>query len=97
MTTKFGPTQVQVLVPMQWANGVTNVGLMDLLFKPHFSHSSQVNTYMKQLLVCFHRGCLWLDQPYPIDVELISSIIGFLKKGKDPTPYLNRKDTARIN
>ena len=58
------PSQPQVLRPMQWAEGVVHIGLINLLFMPHFSHSLQASTYMKEMLVCFHRGFLWLDRPY---------------------------------
>ena len=73
---------------MKWAAGVNQEGLMNLLFMPHFGHSLQDNTYVKQLLVYFHRGCLWLDQPYPVDVELISAITGLPKSGEDPASCL---------
>ena len=53
----------QVLRSMEWAKGVSRVGLMNLLFMPHFGHSLQMVTYVKQLLVLFHRGCMWLDRP----------------------------------
>ena len=73
---------------MQWATGIASAGLLDLLFMPHFDHSLQVNIYVRQILVCFHRGCLWLDQPYPVDIKLIYSITGLPKTGGDPSPYL---------
>ena len=38
-TNQARPTQVQVLVPMQWATSVSNTGLLDMLFMPHFGHS----------------------------------------------------------
>ena len=86
----------QVLKPMEWAEGFYHVGLINLLFMPHFSHSLQVNTYVKKLLVCFHRGFLWLDRPYPVDIKLILVITGLPNKGDDPVPYLAKKDTNQI-
>ena len=67
-----------------------------MLFIPHFGHSIQVNTYVKQLLVCVHRGYLWLDQPYPITIELIARIIGLPNDNKDPLPYLAKHNTKPI-
>ena len=87
VTIQASPTRPKVLKPMKWATSIDQARLMNLLFMPHFGHSLQVNTYVKQLLVYFHKGCLWLDQPYPLDIELISSIIGLPKKGNDPAPY----------
>ena len=51
---------------------------------------------MKKVLVYFHIGFLWLDQPYPVDAELISSITGLPNQGDNPAPYLAQKDTTRI-
>ena len=81
-------SEPQILVPMEWANGVDSVGLLNLLVMSHFGHNVQVTTYVKQLLLCFQRGCLWLDRPYPIDIKLIYSIMGLPKTRGDPTPYL---------
>ena len=67
-----------------------------MLFMPHFSHSVQVNTYVKELLVLFHKGFLWLDRPYPVDAELISRIIGLPNEGNDLVPYLAKKDIKPI-
>ena len=81
---------------MDWAEGVTRAGLTNMLFMPHFGHSVQVNTYMKQLLVYFHKGCLWMDQPYLVDVELISRITGLPNEGEDPVPYMAKQDINLI-
>ena len=82
------PTRAQVLRLMDWAEGFGHLGLMNLLFMPHFGHILQFHTYVKHLLVFFHRGFLWLDKQYPIDAELISVITGLPNKGDDPAPYL---------
>ena len=44
-------TLLFMLRPLEWAEGVSLPGSMTLLFMPHFGHSLQVNTYVKQLLV----------------------------------------------
>ena len=67
-----------------------------MLFIPHFSHSVHVNPYMKQLLVIFHRGFLLLDQPYLVNAESISRIIGLPNEGNDLVPYLAKKDIKPI-
>ena len=56
-------TRTQILRPMQWAEGVGHIGLLNLLFMPHFGHSLYINTYVRHLMVCFHQGFLWLDRP----------------------------------
>ena len=86
---QYGPTKPQQLVPMEWASAVNRMGLLNLLLTSYFSHILQTNMYVKQLLVCFHRGCLWLDQTYPVGIELISSIKGLPKTWKDPSPYFH--------
>ena len=43
---------LQLLVSMEWASGVDiSAGLLNLLLMPHFGHSTQETTYVKQLLV----------------------------------------------
>ena len=56
---------------------------------PHFGHSGPVGMYVKQLLVCFHGGYLWLDKPYKVTVDLILDVTGLPWKGLDPTIYLH--------
>ena len=52
---------------------------------------------MKHFLVVFHRGYVWLDKPYSIDVNLISTITGLLRAGVDPTSLLKKdKDPTMI-
>ena len=81
---------------MDWGEGLAHAGPTNMLFMPYFGHSVQVNTYVKQLLFYFHRGCLWLDQPYPIDAELISRITGLSNEGDDPVLYLAKQDVNPI-
>jgi len=47
-------------------------------------------------MVCFHRGYLWLDQPYPVNAELIARITGLPNDGKDPLPYLAKHNLQRV-
>ena len=58
---QFDPSGAQLLKLMELAEGFSHTSFINLLFMPHFSHSLQVSTYMKQLLVCCHKGCLWID------------------------------------
>ena len=88
---------VKVIKPQNWAEGVAAARLTNMLFIAHFVHSIQVNTYVKKLLIYFHRGYLWLDQPYPVNVELIVRITGRPTEGKDPLPYLDKHNTKPIN
>ena len=71
-------------VPMQWESGLEQSWLLSLLFMPRFGWTREVDTYVKQLMVVFHAGFLWLDKPHSIDVDLIYEIIGFLRDGEDP-------------
>ena len=49
-------------------------------------------------MVCFHEGFLWLNTLYRVDVELISSAVGLLHSGIDPTPYLRvNRDVMKMN
>ena len=82
--------------PKKWAKGLATAGLTNMMFMPHFGHSIQVNTYMKQLLVFFHGGYLWLDQPYPVDIDLIARITGLPNEEKDLMLYLSKHNTKTI-
>ena len=53
-----GPIQ---LVPMYWPHGLDELGIVPLLYMPQFGRYTEVDTCMKQLLVCFHEGCIWLN------------------------------------
>ena len=86
----------QVIELEKWAKGLAVARLTNMLFMPHFGHSLQVNTYVKQLVVCFHRGYLWLDQPHPVNAELIVRITRLPNDGKDPLPYLSKHNTKPI-
>ena len=89
--------ETQLVVSMEWDRGVESVRLVNLLLMPHFGRSKQVSTYVWQLLVCFYGGYLWIDKPYIVDVELISSITGLPHQGHDPAPYLcMNKDTMNM-
>ena len=89
-------SDAQFLRPMDWDEGLSHAGLTNMLFMNHFVHRIEVNTYVKNLLVCFHRGCLWLDKPYSVNVELISRIMGLPNEGVDPVSYLAKQDVNLI-
>ena len=96
ITDKSTISDTQVLKSMEWTKGLSRAGLTNMLFMPHFGRSVQVNAYVKQLLFYFHRRCLWLDHPYPINVELISRITSLQKEGDDPAPFLAKQDINPI-
>ena len=60
---------------------------------PHFGCIEKVNVHVKQLLLCFHGGCLWLIHKTLVDVKLVLLIIGLPLAGVNPTPFFARKDT----
>ena len=62
------------------------------VYTPFWLQTAEVNTFEKKLLVCFHRGCLWLDTHISIDVELITTIIGLPKVGVDMEPLFVGKE-----
>ena len=71
---------------------------MSLMYMLHFSQSIEVNACVKQLLVSFHGGCLWLDQKYSMDIELIATIIGLPLTNVESTPYFKKyQDTLMTN
>ena len=67
---------VDVVYAMEHACGLEQSGILNLLLMPHFSRSGPVEMYVKQLLVCFHGGYLWLNKPYEVMMDLVLAIIG---------------------
>ena len=84
------------LVPMDWAQCLENPGILSLLYMSHFSNTTEVNTCMKKLLVCFHGGYLWFNNHIFVDVDLIAIISGFPKARVDPTPFFAGKEQDKI-
>jgi hypothetical protein len=58
-----------------------NTGIMNLLDIPHFGCGKQINGCVKQLLERVHGGVLWMDRLVPINVDLITTIIGLPMDG----------------
>ena len=57
-----------------------------------------MNACVKQLLVSFHGGFLWLDKKKYVDVELIAAITGLPLAGIDPTSFFKKdQDTMLTN
>ena len=66
------PDRPKHLVPLEWARGLGQAGLLLLMYMSHFGRSTEVNACVKQLLVSFHGGCLWIDKKHYVDVEMIT-------------------------
>ena len=49
------------MVPLERVRGLDKVGLLSLMYMPHFGCTTKFNTCVKQLLVCFHGVFLCLD------------------------------------
>ena len=80
------------LVPMDQARGLQKSSILSLLYMPHFVRNIEVKMFLKQVLVYFHGGCLWLDNCIFVDVDLINSIIVFPKLVFEPVPFFAGMD-----
>jgi len=67
-------TQIIALELRKWLRGVDKVGLLNLLWVPHYNHTPIIVLVIKQLLCLVHNGCLWLEEPMPIIHRLIHRI-----------------------
>lgn len=65
---------VIVLQPRKWLRGVEEVGLLHLLWIPHFHWAPITIFVIRQLLCLVHEGYLWLKELIPITAELIHRI-----------------------
>ena len=79
-------------VAIKWEKGLEHFGLLSLLFMPYFGWSTEVNNYVKQLLVIFHGGFLWLDKPYSISANLMLAITRLPRAGADPLSVLVKEN-----
>lgn len=60
------------------------VGLLHLLWIPHF-HDKPITVFViRQFLCLVHNGYLWLEEPIPITAKLIHRISQLPYKGNDP-------------
>ena len=62
---KDGPIHI---VPMEWERGLDKYGILLLMYMPHFGCTTKVNAYVKQLLLYFHGGCMWININISVDV-----------------------------
>lgn len=68
---EYGVTTLELLESL---HGVNKVGLLNLLWVPHYHHTPINLTVIKQLLCLVHDGCFWLIEPIPIIDMLIHRI-----------------------
>ena len=92
------PDSPKQFVPVEWARGMDQEGLLSLLYMPHFSRSLEINACVKHLLVPFHGGYLCHNQQIFVDVKLIAIIASLQLASIDPTSYLRKdQETALEN
>ena len=75
--------------------GVALSGLLGITHMPHFGCGEEVNAFVKNMLVYFHRGYIWLDIKVPFMIKLISQIIRFPMVGVNPLQYFRGKDNDK--
>ena len=56
----------------EWVSGMARAKLLRLINMSHFERLKKSNACVKQLLVCFHGGYFWLNEPFEVTVGLIS-------------------------
>ena len=71
---------------MEWDCRLEKLGIFSLMNMPHFGHTGEVNTCVKQLLDSFSGGRT------SIYVDLISFITRLPKVGVDPTRFFVGKE-----
>lgn len=82
---------VTMLEPVEWICRVSQSGLLNLLWVPHYHHSNINIIYINQLLTLVHDGCLWLGVPIPIIDMLIHIITLLLHEGLNLAKASGRK------
>lgn len=67
---------------------------MTLLGVPHFGRKPQINACIHFLLSRLHGNFLWLDHPYPVDIDAMHWVLGFPKNGEDPVDVILARDAT---
>jgi hypothetical protein len=80
-----GPFGDPMMQPKQWAAGLENTRILNLVEIPHFRRGKEVNNCIKKLMEVLHGGFLWMEEPISIDVELIAFITGLPSMGESLT------------
>ena len=88
-------TKVEALTLQAWIASLQPSGLLNLLQIPCFSQSKKINTVVKVLLSCVHRGRMWLDHKVNITIVLIDQIIGLSKNEVDLVVHFVGKTRTR--
>lgn len=70
---------------MKWAANVECIGLLNMLWVPHFSCGIITTIFLHQLLMLVHDGYIWLGGSILITNMMIHHITFFLYEGVDPT------------
>lgn len=73
---------MSALESWKWLSGVDKVGLLNLLWVPHYNRTPISILVIKQLLCLVHNGCLWLEELIPITDRLIHKIMWCPIQGK---------------
>ena len=77
---------------MEWERRLDKSILFLIIHMPYFGFIEEFNVRIKQFMVCFHGGYLWIDHKILVDIKLIVSIIGIPLVDFDPTPFFTGKD-----
>ena len=96
----YAESGVTTLEMEEWAYEVEHLGLINLLWVPHY-HRTPINTIcVRQLLALVHDSCLLLEGPIPITNMLIHRIIHLYYKGMNPAKEfggkIGKKDIVEI-
>ena len=83
-----GPDAPIQRIPQPWESGLDKLGLLRIINFPQFGWLNESHACVKQLLVCFHGGCLWLDNIFILMSTWFPSTLGFLKKELIQCHYL---------
>lgn len=84
-------TGVTNLELSKWMKGMDKVGLLNLLWVPHYSCAPIAMIVIKQLLCLVHNGCLWLKELIPITDMLIHRVTWQSHSGENPAMAFGEK------
>jgi hypothetical protein len=83
------------IVSHPWIKELKQSTILNMMKIPHFGRHQEVNACIKLLLSCYHKGYLWLDRCFTMDLALIHLITGLSMQGPDPQQFYPGKTSDR--
>lgn len=80
----------------KWLKGVDKIGVLNLLWVPHYNHAPIMMIVIKKQLCLVHDGCLWIEEMIPITKMMIHRIMRLPHSGENPAMEFGKKASEHV-